>query len=171
MYGASLVRRVTVAIEIAGPVQPVWDLLMDPARLGEWVTIHRTLEEVPETPLSDSAALLQTLELRGRSFDVRWRLVETHEPHLARWEGEGPAGSDANVTYHLDATGTGSTRLEYSNAFHLPGGLRGRLASRMLKGDIAEREARESLQRLKQLVEQAELGAGSAGTAPPQSLS
>jgi uncharacterized protein YndB with AHSA1/START domain len=147
------VRRVSAAIEIAAPLQRVWDVLMDVSRLGEWVSMHDQLRATPELPLHDNATLDQTLSLRGRTFDVHWRLLEAHEPHLAVWEGEGPASSEASVSYRLAATGTGTTRLEYVNDFHLPRRPQQWLARRLLRGDIAQRETNETLQRLKQLIE------------------
>jgi uncharacterized protein YndB with AHSA1/START domain len=147
------VKRTTGAIEIAAPLERVWDLAMDPSRLGEWVTIHEGLIETPELPLDDGATLEQTLKLKGKSFQVQWRLLELHKPHLAAWNGEGPAGSSANVTYRLDATGRGTTRFEYANTFYLPSGLRGWRAGRLLKDDVARREMQASLERLKQLIE------------------
>ena len=29
------------SIEIDAPIEEVWDLVMDPDRFGEWVTIHK----------------------------------------------------------------------------------------------------------------------------------
>jgi carbon monoxide dehydrogenase subunit G len=147
------VKRATGTIEIAAPLQRVWDVVMDPGRLGEWVTIHERLVGAPELPLDDGSTFEQVLALSGTSFQVQWQLLELHEPHLAAWNGEGPAGSHANVTYRLDATGRQTTRFEYANTFYLPGGLRGWRAGRLLKDDVAERELRASLERLKQLIE------------------
>ena len=35
-------------IDIDAPVERVWALLMDPTRLGEWVTAHCEVSDVPE---------------------------------------------------------------------------------------------------------------------------
>jgi len=39
---------VSESIEIAAPIETVWDVVMDPERLGEWVTIHRSVERLLE---------------------------------------------------------------------------------------------------------------------------
>jgi uncharacterized membrane protein len=47
----------------------------------------------------------------------------------------------------------GGTRFEYENEFKAPGGFLGAAASRMLIGGVPEREARQSLEKLKNLLE------------------
>ena len=73
-------------------------------------------------------------------------------PRLARWVGDGPAGSTANVVYRLSGE-DGQTRFEYENEFALPGGVLGKAAGGLLVGGAAaRREARRSLERLRDLL-------------------
>ena len=37
---------VRVKIKIDAPIERVWDTIMDPRRLDEWVTIHRQVRNV-----------------------------------------------------------------------------------------------------------------------------
>ena len=39
---------VTASIQIPAPPDEVWRTVMDPARLGDWVTIHRKLMHADE---------------------------------------------------------------------------------------------------------------------------
>ena len=80
---------VHVKITIDAPVERVWETIMDPRRLGEWVTIHRRLKEAPADPQKQGATMEQVLHIRGVSF---------HRPLDARG-GEG-----------TDARGMGRTR-------------------------------------------------------------
>jgi uncharacterized protein YndB with AHSA1/START domain len=89
----------------------------------------------------------------GITFHVHWRLTEVTEPTEARWEGGGPAHSDALIHYQLAPTDSGGTRFRYTNEFHPPGGRLGSLAGRFIVGATSEREATRSLARLKQLLE------------------
>ena len=43
---------VAQSIEIDAPIERVWELVMDPERLGDWVTIHRSVSEVPDAELT-----------------------------------------------------------------------------------------------------------------------
>lgn len=95
----------------------------------------------------------QVLALHGVQFKVHWTLTTVNAPHEAEWEGRGPALSKARIRYQLSGPDGGPTRFEYTNEFRTPGGPLGNLASRMVVGSASEREARDSLSRLRDLIE------------------
>ena len=94
---------VNASIEIAAPPERVWDVIMDPAHFGDWVTIHRKLGHVDDGALRQGFEVEQTLCLHHANFKVRWALAEFDAPHHAVWEGKGPAGSHARIVDTLDA--------------------------------------------------------------------
>jgi uncharacterized protein YndB with AHSA1/START domain len=143
---------VTATIHIAASPQEVWDLIMDPNRLDDWVTIHRRLRDASANPLTGGAEMEQTLCMRGVHFNVRWTVVEFDPPHRAVMEGRGPARSKARIEDRL-AEHDGGTRFDYTNEFHPPGGPLGAAASRVLVGGVPQREANKSLEQLKGLLE------------------
>ena len=143
---------VTASIEIEAPREQVYDLVLDPARLKEWVTIHRRVNSSDAGEPREGYEMNQTLHLRGANFHVHWRLTEADRPGKATWEGRGPAHSYARTSYLLREV-AGGTRFEYENEFKAPGGFLGAAASRMLIGGVPEREAKRSLERLKALLE------------------
>ena len=53
-------------ILIDAPVQRVYDVVMDPRRLEDWVTIHDHLEDAPAGTLRKGSKLTQSLRLAGR---------------------------------------------------------------------------------------------------------
>ena len=143
---------VTASIDIEAPREEVYDTMLDPSRLGRWVTIHRRVNQADDGPPRGGYEMDQTLCVRGANFKVRWTLTEHDRPNRATWEGRGPAGSYARTNYRLAPDGDG-TRFEYENEFKAPGGFLGNAASRVLMGDVSEREAKRSLQQLKALLE------------------
>jgi uncharacterized protein YndB with AHSA1/START domain len=145
----SLVRT---TIEIDAPPSRVWEIVMDPRRLPDWVTIHRKLGTVPAR-LAAGSQFEQTLNLRGANLHVVWTVVSVDPPRRAVWEGRGPAHSRASIVYELQPAGDERTRFEYTNEFKPPGGALGAAAGRVLVGGLSHREAERSLQRLKQLIE------------------
>jgi uncharacterized membrane protein len=147
------VTLVTASIEIDAPREKVYDLALDPARLGEWVTIHRRVNARDAGSPREGYEMNQTLHLRGANFKVSWTLTEADRPDRATWEGHGPAHSYARTSYGLRALDGDRTRFDYENEFKAPGGFLGAAASRMLIGGVPEREARRSLERLKALLE------------------
>lgn len=138
--------EVLTAITIAAPPEKVWEVVMDPHRLGEWVTIHRKLNSASDGEMD------QTLCLRGVNFHVHWELAACEAPKHAIWEGRGPARSHAETEYRLTAV-DGGTRFAYRNEFKAPLGPLGAVASRALVGGLPEREAKATLKNLKDLVE------------------
>lgn len=145
--------RVTASIDIDASPEAVWKVVMDPDRLGEWVSIHRDVEQVSDRPLRDGSTLEQKLCLRGVNFHVHWVVAEAHEAELAVWDGRGPARSKAHTAYRLAPNDGGGTRFEYENEFKAPLGPLGAVASRALVGGLPHREATATLDNLKRLVE------------------
>jgi uncharacterized protein YndB with AHSA1/START domain len=148
-------KRVTASIDIAAPPEEVWAVVMDPARLKDWVTIHRKLGKASDKPLKHGSTLEQTLHLRGVSIKVRWTVEEATSPRRAVWEGRGPARARTHTTYDLSPDGNGGTRFEYVNEFRPPLGPIGAAANRVLMGGVPQREADRTLRRLKALLEDA----------------
>jgi uncharacterized protein YndB with AHSA1/START domain len=145
---------VTASVYIAAPPAEVWEVVMDPRRLGDWVTIHRRLLHADEHAPREGYEMDQQIHLRGVSLDIHWKLVECRAQSRAVWEGRGPARSRARTEYRLRAEQEHGTRFDYRNEFHAPLGPIGALASRALVGGIPEREANRTLERLRTLLEQ-----------------
>lgn len=140
-------------IRIAAPIERVWEIVMDPKRLHEWVSIHRSLESFSKGPPRKGSTMEQSLRIRGVTFRVKWTLVEVEAPRLAEWEGKGPAYSSARTRYELTRHGDHHTVFDYTNEFKTPGGRLGVMASKVFVGGVSDREAHTSLARLKALVE------------------
>jgi uncharacterized membrane protein len=143
--------RVERTTHIAAPPQKLYDVVMDPRRLGDWVTIHHHLEGSPRVPLQKGSELTQCLKLAGKTFKVHWHVVENAPCEHVVWEGRGPLASHARVEYRFDSN-DGGTDFSYMNEYDLPGGPLGRVAGHAVSR-VTQKEVDGSLQRLKQLVE------------------
>ena len=75
---------VHVSTEINAPMEQVWEVVMDPGRLGDWVTIHRSVHSVSDHPLREGATMEQSLRMHGVSFRVKWRLEHVTAPQGRR---------------------------------------------------------------------------------------
>ena len=126
-------------------------MITDLDRLGEWVSIHRDFPDSLRPTSSTGTSFSQNLAVAGTPFAVDWTAVEVDGPQMLAWEGSGPAGTTARTAYRLAAE-NGGTRFSYDNEFKLPAGKVGEAASAVVSG-AAEREADDSLARLKQLLE------------------
>jgi uncharacterized membrane protein len=139
------------SIEIDAPPAKVWEVVMDPNRLGDWVSAHRKVSGVPKTPLNPGDSFSQSLSVAGQSFGVEWTLVEAKEGKLAVWEAAGPRKTHADVRYELSAK-NGGTHFDYVNDFSLPGGPL-KVVANGISGRPAKLAARKSLKDLKKLLE------------------
>ena len=145
-------EEVKSSIEIGAPAARVWDVVMDPARLGDWVSAHKDVEWKPGGSLEEGDCFKQTLRLGGANTRIEWTVVEIERPRRAVWSGRGPARSRAHVTYELGEM-RGVTTFVYANSFELPGGPIGRLAGRVASASKGRKEAEKSLAALKELLE------------------
>jgi uncharacterized protein YndB with AHSA1/START domain len=143
---------VTASTEIAATPEQVWDVVMDPERLEDWVTIHRRLVRADDPPVHVDFRMDQQIHLRGVNLQVHWTLVECDRPRRAVWEGRGPARSRAHTEYVLTPAERG-TRFDYRNEFHPPLGPFGAVVSRALVGGMPMREANRTLARLRAYLE------------------
>ena len=143
--------KVERTIDVGAPPEKVYDLIMDPNRLEEWVSIHHRLERAPNGPLKKGSEVTQWLKLAGQKFKVRWTVVENDPCKRVVWEGKGPITSHARVVYGFEPNGDG-TRFSYTNEYDLPGGPLGRMAGSTVKR-VTGKAVDGSLQNLKSLVE------------------
>jgi uncharacterized protein YndB with AHSA1/START domain len=147
------VTKLEREITIDAPRDAVYDVLLDPACLGEWVTIQEELEEAPRgRDLAEGDELRQRMKVAGQRFKLCWTVVEAERPSRVVWEGSGPLGSKAKAVYELAEDGDGGTRFSYLNQYDLPGGFAGKLAGRAVT-KASGGEADRSLERLKKLCE------------------
>ena len=137
-------------VDLSVDPDEVYRLLMDPDRLGEWVTIHSGFESAPDR-LEQGAEMVQNLRVAGQRFSVSWKVTQDDRPSLVVWEGRGPAWTKARVVYDIEDR-AGRTRFSYFNEYQLPGGAAGRIAGRAVNA-AASREVERSLDQLKKLLE------------------
>lgn len=143
--------KVERSIEIAAPPDAVYDVVMDPKRLGEWVTVHESLVHAPDGVLEQGDELAQKLKVAGQGFKVTWKVVTAHRPRDVEWEGRGPMGTKARVSYDLEPRSDG-TCFNYMNEYELPGGPLGKIGGRAFRRTAAK-EADRTLVKLKGLLE------------------
>ncbi len=142
--------KVERSMQLDAEPNDVREVVMDPERLGDWVSIHQHLEDSPNGQLRKGSELTQCLKLAGRKFKVTWKVTE-NTPEKVVWEGKGPMRTTAKVVYEFEAR-DGGTCFNYLNEYNLPGGAVGRMAGPAVKR-VTGGELNKSLENLKKLVE------------------
>jgi carbon monoxide dehydrogenase subunit G len=143
--------KVERSIEIAASPEAIYEVVMDPARLGDWVTVHDELVHAPNGVLEEGDELAQKLKVAGQAFKVTWTVAKAHHPRDVEWEGEGPLGTKARVSYDLEPRGEG-TCFNYINEYDFPGGPLGKIGAKAFER-TAGKEADRTLDKLKGLLE------------------
>ncbi|MDQ3588187.1 MAG: SRPBCC family protein [Actinomycetota bacterium] len=142
--------KIERSLQIGAPPERVHELVMDPQRLEDWVSIHQKLEDAPNGELQKGSELTQCLKLAGSRFSVTWKVSE-NTPERVVWEGKGPMRSKAKVVYEFEPK-EGGTCFSYFNQYDLPGGPLGRMAGSAVRR-MAGGELDKSLRNLKKLME------------------
>jgi carbon monoxide dehydrogenase subunit G len=140
-------------ITIDAPPEEVWEVLMDPRRLADWVSIHQKLRKAPNGILGEGDELTQCLRLMHKNFDVKWTVEQARKPKKAVWEGRGPLRSKASVVYELAPDDNGGTLFHYMNEFKAPMGPLGSFFADHAFQRTSEREADKTLDKLKRLLD------------------
>ena len=139
-------------IDIDAPIGEVWDLdhgSRAPRRLGLDPPVG--CRGLPEGDLKKGSRFRQEMKLKGSAEgEVGGRRVPA--PRHARWQGKAAPGAAARISYDLSEH-DGKTRFDYENEFELPAGKVGKLAGRAFNAMSGDREAKRSLARLKELLE------------------
>lgn len=142
--------KVEREMDMAASADDIYQVVMDPKRLEDWVSIHEKLEDAPES-LRKGSKLTQSLKLAGRKFKVEWTVVENDRPSHVVWEGKGPLGSKAKAVYDFSEA-DGVTHFTYSNEYELPGGSLGKVAGPAVR-KVTGKELDTSLENLRSIVE------------------
>src|SRR3954451_2005257 len=91
------VTKLERAIHIDAEPAAVYDTLMDPDCLGEWVTIQDELLKAHDARPETGYGLVQRCRVAGQRFKLRWKVEQADPPHNTVWRGRGPLGSNARV--------------------------------------------------------------------------
>jgi hypothetical protein len=101
--------------------------------------------------VEEGSRFTQQISVADREFGVDWTAKQVSPPSRMVWDGEGPMGSSARSTYELSDAGE-KVEFTYSTEFDPPGGKVGDVAATVVESRT-QKEAEDSLKRLKQLVE------------------
>lgn len=142
--------KVERQIDISAPADDIYQVVMDPHRLEDWVSIHERLDDAPKS-LRKGSTLTQSLKLAGRTFKVDWTVVQNDRPSYVVWEGKGPLGSKAKAVYEFSEA-DGVTHFTYMNEYNLPGGPLGKMAGPAVR-KVTGKELDTSLENLRKMVE------------------
>ena len=142
--------QITTAIEIARPIDEVFEYITTPAHWPAWHTTALGVSGAIDHSLLPGETVAEEVKVAGRRSQAEWTVRDREPPN--RWvvEGEVAGGGKAVITYSLQPTATG-TRFERMVDYELPALLS--MVDGLLVRPRLEGEADESLKRLKEKLE------------------
>src|SRR3954451_16671871 len=122
-----MIRR---SVDIAAPVERVWDLLENVRRLPEYSESTDEVREAPERLTAVGQEYVQVGRLLGVKLTSRWKVIALDPGRLLSSEGSLAPGVRYTLTQRLEQLLDGGTRLWIDIDYALPGGPLGRFAAR-----------------------------------------
>src|SRR4051812_41222768 len=102
---------VTKSVTLPGTPEEAFAFASDPARFGEWLTIHSGWPQgVPS--VGEGEEFTQTLSMMGMPSDVTWTIEEL-TPTRSVMRGAGPMGVQLATTISAVAGEDGSSEVSY----------------------------------------------------------
>jgi carbon monoxide dehydrogenase subunit G len=138
----------TTTTEISAAPAAVWAVLNDPARTGEWVSLHQGYVGEPPAVFDVGTRFTQRASIMGMPADVAWQLTEVEAPVKSVMAGSGPMGISVSNVYTLAPSGSGTAvtwTMEFSGGMVMAVG-------GQLEGQVSAAQ-RASLDALKKIVE------------------
>ncbi len=144
--------RVQRTIDIEAPPERVFELLTDLDRLQEWATIAGDAVNPPAKPLAQGAKWKHKVKVAGVELEGDWNVVAIDPPRLVEYEATRSEGGWLKMLQRVAPSGGGS-RVELEVDYELPWGVLGQAVDKLLVERRNEREAEESLENLKNILE------------------
>lgn len=102
--------NVTVSRSFSAPQQQVWDVISDPSRFEEWLTLHEKWKTEPPTRLEAGSTMSEVLSIMNMPNTIDFTVSEFDAPNKTSFSGTGMAGAEITFTLRVDADGeSGST--------------------------------------------------------------
>jgi hypothetical protein len=98
---------VTKTVELGLDQQQGFALATDPARFGEWLTLHQAWPNGAPTSTETGQEFVQKLSIMGMPADVFWKVEEHDAGAKLVLRGAGPMGAQLATTITAAASGGG----------------------------------------------------------------
>jgi hypothetical protein len=125
---------VTKTVELGLSQEDAFTLATDPARFGEWLTLHKEWPNGAPESTATGDAFVQKLSIMGMPADVNWTVEEYDVPSKLVLKGAGPMGAQLQTVISASSEGV----ISYEATFE-GGGIQGPM------GDMVTKKAGEEL--------------------------
>jgi uncharacterized membrane protein len=153
-------KRVELDVEIDAPIDRIWGILTDPEGFPRWITGMQTVELLTEDDYGVGTQYHVTAGRSNRTVEWTVEITDLEIPHRIEYNYGGDVEGKGGWLI-APAETTNVFRVTSFDEFSPPGGWLVRLLSRFWLDNAARAARRESLERLKEILE------GPDGTGEP----
>jgi uncharacterized membrane protein len=146
--------QISKDIEIDRSIGDVWPLLEDVRRLPEFSPSTEQVLDAPERLSEPGQTFRQVVRRFGRCFESQWTLLSVETGRRIEIEGSVGFGVRYRLRQALTPLGDDRTRLAMTVDYQLPFGPLGKVADKLGIEQVADREAVEVLEGLRDLLEE-----------------
>src|SRR5918992_3591521 len=143
------VQTVSTTREMVAPLEPVWGIVKDPSRYGEWNVTHTGFPDGTPAFYAEGMTVRERLVIMGMPAEARWTITHYEDLRGVAMEGDGPMGITLRQTLGLTES-DGGTVAEVTTS------IGGSLLLKPIVDSLAQaarKAAGESLERLTALVD------------------
>ena len=144
---------VSIARHVDAPIGRVFDLVVSPPRLAEWMTIVTRVHDAPEALDRPGATYHADLKVGGRRLTARWTVTKVVAPRLLRVMTDDDRDGRSTVWLTLTSIGEG-TEIQLEVDYELPAAFLGQFTDRIFVQRGIARELRHSLMNLGAIAEE-----------------
>ena len=137
------------------PPQKVFDYLVNPATMHEWISGLIESKDLPEGPVTIGTAWTQVIRVAGRNAEMLRRVTEYEPPSKFVCDGTIPGGGTATIISTCEPVEE-KTKFTFIMDYTIPGSIFGKLADKLLFEKILDRDASHNAVTLKTILESRE---------------
>ena len=138
---------------IDAPVERVWAIGSDPARIPEWNTTAIAVKDV-SGPLDQPGSRVTVVsKIVGRPLDITWKTERVEPPRFFESTATTPLGGSGRQRVEFQPEGSG-TRVTIDLEYEIAPGILGNVLDKLFAERAIERDVKHSGENFKALVEQ-----------------
>ncbi len=107
-------------VSLPAPPQRVWEVVSDPARFGDWLTMHRSWAGETPAAFAQGDRVTQLAGIANIPITITWTVDAYEPPRAVRLSGTALLGVAASIALDIAAEGDGASRLAVTVAFDGP---------------------------------------------------
>jgi len=142
--------HVRETINIAAPIEQVWEFITHTSKLTEWAA--EEIEEASSDAMAVGTNWTEKMPIAGSHLEVTWRIHEAEAPNRLVFVGAASGGGKARGTHSLEAV-PGGTQMTTEIEFTLPGGIFCQIADKLIMERRTERDVQDMLGKAKAAIE------------------